>query len=72
MASGQMKGNRSGTGSRQGMGKGPEMRRVEAQERDALWAALSDVEKLASLDKRLGKGKGAMQQRAKLAMKGVK
>ena len=38
----------------------------EGQARNAVWAALSNKEKLTRLDARLGKGVGAKRQRAKL------
>ena len=44
-----------------------EARRVEGDKRNAEWAALTPAEKLASLDRRLGKGVGARRQREKLA-----
>ena len=43
-----------------------DLRRERAEEgavRNAAWAALSVAEKLASLDRRLGKGMGAVRQR---------
>jgi hypothetical protein len=42
-------------------------RQREALLRNEAWAKLSTTEKLAALDKRLGKGVGAKRQRAKLA-----
>lgn len=44
-----------------------ERKQTEAKERDAAWAALSPKDRLAALDRRLGKGKGAVKQRARLA-----
>ena len=44
-----------------------ERKRAEGAERDAAWAALSFKERLASLDRRLGRGQGAIKQRARLA-----
>ena len=35
----------------------------EGQERNEYWSSLSSAEKLASLDRRLGKGIGAKRQR---------
>ena len=43
-----------------------ETRRKEAQERQEAYDKLSPKEKIAILDKRLGKGLGAKKQRAKL------
>lgn len=46
------------------------LRRVRtASERNAAFAGLSPIEQLAALDERLGKGKGAVKQRAKLTAK---
>lgn len=47
--------------------KPKELKRVEGQERNEEWAKLSKAEKLASLDRRLGKGVGAKRQREKLS-----
>ena len=44
-------------------------KRKEAKKRNAAWAKLSRKEKIASLDRRLGRGKGAKRQREKLAEK---
>lgn len=44
-----------------------EKKRTEAAERTARWEALSTKEKIADLDRRLGKGQGAVKQRARLA-----
>lgn len=41
-------------------------RRAEAAERNAEWLKKTARQKLDALDKRLGKGKGAKKQRAKL------
>lgn len=41
-----------------------ETRIKEAAERNEHWRSLSTAEKIASLDRRLGKGKGAKRQRA--------
>lgn len=50
--------------------KSGKCRRVRtATERNDAFAALSPIEQLAALDVRLGKGKGAVKQRAKLAVK---
>ena len=38
----------------------------EGLARNEAWAKLSSVEKIASLDRRLGKGMGAKRQRTKL------
>lgn len=46
--------------------KPKELKRREGEVRNAVWAELSTVEKLRSLDRRLGKGVGARRQRAKL------
>ena len=46
--------------------KSKELKRREGEVRNAEWAALTPKEKLASLDTRLGKGKGAKRQREKL------
>lgn len=43
--------------------------REEAEKRNARWQALSPLEQLAELDKRLGPGKGAVKSRAKIANK---
>lgn len=42
-----------------------EERRVEGEARNLKWRALTVSEKLASLDRRLGKGVGAKKQREK-------
>jgi len=42
-------------------------RRVEAEERNKKWAALTTQQKLDALDARLGRGQGARYQREKLA-----
>jgi hypothetical protein len=44
-----------------------EKRQAEAQERAKVWGALSPNEQLKVLDDRLGTGKGAKRQRARLA-----
>lgn len=41
----------------------------EAKGRDAAWAALTPLEQIASLDRRLGKGLGAVKQRSKVALR---
>lgn len=43
------------------------VKREEGAERTARWEALSTKEKIADLDRRLGKGQGAVKQRARLA-----
>jgi hypothetical protein len=43
-------------------------RKIEAVARQEAWAKLSTAEKIASLDRRLGKGVGAVKQRAKLSV----
>lgn len=43
-----------------------ELKRKEAAERQSYWNSLSTTEKLANLDRRLGKGVGAKKQRKKL------
>lgn len=43
-----------------------EQRRLEADERNARWDALTPAEKLAELDARLGADLGAVKQRRKL------
>lgn len=42
-------------------------KRDEATERNAAWAELSPAKQLAELDRRLGRGVGAVKQRARLA-----
>ncbi len=42
------------------------IKRKNAEERKAAWDGLSIKDKIASLDGRLGKGKGAVKQRARL------
>lgn len=44
-------------------------RREEMQERLEYWQGLTPAEQLKQLDTRLGKGVGAVKQRAKLALK---
>lgn len=48
-----------------------ELRRNEAKERTEAWQKLSVKEQIAVLDKRLGEGKGAAKQRARLALAGL-
>jgi len=43
-----------------------QQRQKEAQERNAHWASLTPEEKIASLDRRLGSGRGAKKQRLKI------
>jgi len=43
--------------------KQKEQKRVEGQVRNETWAKLSPAEKLADLDRRLGKSVGAARQR---------
>lgn len=40
---------------------------ADAQARNEAWRHLNTLEKIAALDRRLGKGVGAKKQRAKLA-----
>jgi hypothetical protein len=42
-------------------------KRERAQEVEQHWASLTTAQKIADLDRRLGKGKGAKKQRARLA-----
>jgi hypothetical protein len=42
-------------------------KRKEATERNEAWAELSPAKQLAELDRRLGRGVGAVRQRARLA-----
>lgn len=49
-----------------------ERKQHEAAERDAAWAGLTLKDKLAALDRRLGKGQGAVKQRARLLKGRVK
>jgi hypothetical protein len=42
-------------------------KRKEAVERNEAWAGLSPAKQLAELDRRLGRGVGAVKQRARLA-----
>jgi hypothetical protein len=44
-------------------------RREAGEKRNVAWRALTDADQLRSLDARLGKGKGAKRQRAKLGQK---
>ena len=69
---GFIKGNNKDNAHRRFAGGGPrpdrnEDKRAEARERDAAWSALSPEQQLANLDSRLGKGKGAKRQRARIA-----
>lgn len=47
--------------------KSREQKRREGEERNEVWRSLTTGEKLADLDRRLGKGQGAKRQREKLA-----
>lgn len=51
--------------------KNIEQKRREGEVRTAYWQGLSTAEKLADLDRRLGKDVGAKRQRAKLAKESV-
>lgn len=44
-----------------------DVKRAEAEERNAKWQALSFEQQLANLDKSFGKNKGAAKQRLKIA-----
>jgi len=44
-------------------------KRLEAEVRNEDWASLGPKKQLASLDRRLGKGVGAVKQRARLTQK---
>ena len=44
-------------------------RRMEAEVRNEDWESMGPKKQLASLDRRLGKGQGAVKQRARLAKK---
>lgn len=43
-----------------------EAKKAEAKARNAAWAKLSPIEQLASLNKRLGNGVGAVKQRNRI------
>jgi len=43
-----------------------EERRIEAEERQEVWAKLTPAQQLAALDARLGKDVGAKKQRARI------
>ena len=47
--------------------KTKEQKRTEGEERNQEWRKLSDKEKLADLDRRLGVGRGAARQRKLLS-----
>lgn len=42
---------------------------MEAKERQVVWSALTPLEQLATLDRRLGNGVGAKKQRSRLRLK---
>lgn len=44
----------------------PESRRTEAHERQKAWEGLTPIQQLKELDRRLGVGKGAAKQRARI------
>jgi hypothetical protein len=46
--------------------KTKDVKRIEAETRQENWASLSAQQKLDALDKRLGVGRGAVEQREKL------
>ena len=48
------------------MAKSQIIKREEAQERQAAYSKLTPQQKIAALDARLGKGVGAVKQRARL------
>jgi len=55
-----------------GGGRRPDLRNIrreEASARQASWSLLSAEKQLAELDRRLGKGIGAVKQRARLAVR---
>ncbi len=43
------------------------LKQKDAKERQAGWASLTPEQQIASLDSRLGKGVGAVKQRARIA-----
>jgi len=45
----------------------PTVQEIEANTRNAAWKKLTHSEQLADLDRRLGKGLGAVKQRARIA-----
>ena len=63
-------GDKSRGGVKRAMNPTPvptrEQRQDAHEERLAYWQSLSRVEKIASLDRRLGPGVGAVKQRARL------
>lgn len=63
--------NSKNNSGRRFSGSGPrpdnnEYKRSSAEERNSAWAKLSPAQQLEALDRRLGKGKGAAKQRARL------
>jgi hypothetical protein len=44
----------------------PDSRKTEADERQKAWAGLTPIQQLKELDRRLGEGKGAARQRARI------
>ena len=43
------------------------VRRIEAEGRQSVWDDLTPAQQIATLDRRLGKDKGAKKQRARIA-----
>ena len=52
---------------KKGVGKSPEIKSVEAAQRQTEYDKLTTVQKIQLLDERLGKGIGAKKQRIRLA-----